>query len=78
MAHIVLQRMLKRELHLPATSLERYFRPALKLALHDAQILEAERCEAYGQIGSPRVAELKAQRNKLEWDARKAEKELAE
>lgn len=64
-ANIAFQFMMDSRSSLAASFLEKWFRPKLALALLDVQIREAERCDAYGQIGSPRVLELKAQRNKL-------------
>lgn len=50
---------------LPSSYIERTVMPKIKLALLDVQIREAQRCDVYGNIGSPRVLQLKALRNRL-------------
>jgi hypothetical protein len=50
---------------LPRAIVEKHLRPRFKKALLLARIAEAERCEAYGKIGSPRVMELKSKLNEV-------------
>lgn len=59
----------------PRPYFEKYMRPRIRLALLNVQIREAERCEAYRVIGSPRVIELKAQRNEVTFEIAKLEAE---
>ena len=51
---------------LPRSIMDKHLGPRFRRTLLLARIAEAERCEAYGQIGSPRVMELKATLNAVE------------
>ncbi len=62
---IVFERMLRAQSTRPRPVLEKYGRARVTLALVKARRMEAERCDAYGKIGSPRVLELKAAENRL-------------
>lgn len=63
--------MLRMKSRLPKSIFEKHLRPRLRRALLDARILEADRCEAYGKIGSPRVMELKRARNSVNFEVAK-------
>src|SRR5215472_1818474 len=65
-------RMRKAESMRPAPILEKYIRPLIKRALLRIRRDEAKRCQAYGQIGSPRVLELEAELNQVEFEIAEA------
>jgi hypothetical protein len=55
----------------PQPILEKHLRPRVRRVLLLAAIAEAQRCEAYGKIGSPRVTELKSQLNAINFEIAK-------
>ncbi len=55
----LLDRMHHSQSRLARSAFEKYLRPYLRLALLRARRTEAERCESYRIIGSPRIIELK-------------------
>lgn len=59
----------------PRPYFEKYLRQRIRLALLDVRIREAERCETYRMIGSPRVIELKSARNTVNVEIAKLEAE---
>ncbi len=70
-AYAILQDMRENNSFLPHKYLEEGLRPRLRLAFLDVQLKEAKRCESYKLIGSPRVIELEAARNKLAYEVAK-------
>jgi hypothetical protein len=71
----IVYRMTANNSLLPKNSFEKYFRPRIRKALLEARIKEAERCEAYGVIGSPRVVELKQELAAEEFEIAKLKQE---
>jgi hypothetical protein len=58
-------KMRRLESRLPRAVFEKHLRPHLRLAFLRARQSEAERCESYRIIGSPRIIELKVAANQI-------------
>ena len=74
-AHFAFERMLAAKSTRPTPILDKWLKPYITLFRLDAEIREAKRCAAYKTLGSPRVVELEAQRNRLAFEIAKLEEE---
>lgn len=65
--YAVLQEMREADSHLPHKFLEEQLRPRLRQAFLEIMRKEAKRCEAYKTLGSPRVIQIEAALNEVDF-----------